>query len=367
MVKELRGKSNAPMMDCKKALTEVDGDISKAMDWLRAKGIAKANQGNRTATEGLIGLYSKDSKISIVEINSETDFVARNVDFQSFVALIAATVHSHEPTVGDMKIEELLTLPPAGNLSKASNIKEALGDITSAIRENIIIRRAYSMNTSLTTGKSTVLTQYVHGLVGDEAILPKEVQLGKSASIISLSLSPSLSQIPSLSDNTRVSVLDTLTQSGRKLAMHVVAAHTNYLKMEDIPEEEIERETAIIREQTETEAVNKETKRSTMEKEREKMKKKERERETDAQQAVRMKERIMTARLAKRLSEMCLLTQTHMAEEGGPIVDKFIQSLSKKITEEIKTEKNGSDISMSISVDSFCRWTLGQHQVGEEK
>ena len=128
------------MMDCKKALSqaEVAGDLSKAMDWLRAKGIARAaSHGDRVASEGLVALYLGQNNLTIVEINSETDFVSRNKDFQKFVGLVAATANSQAG--GDVGVEDLLKIAPSsgvGGEGSASHLtlKDSLGDIINVIR-----------------------------------------------------------------------------------------------------------------------------------------------------------------------------------------------------------------------------------------
>lgn len=138
LVKELREKSGAPMMDCKKALSqkEVNGDLSKAMDWLRAKGIARAtSHGDRVASEGLVALYLGKNLLTMVEINSETDFVSRNKDFQKFVGLVASTVNSHG-VEGLVNPDELLKVAPAGDAVNPGHmtLRDSLGDIINVIR-----------------------------------------------------------------------------------------------------------------------------------------------------------------------------------------------------------------------------------------
>src|SRR5499426_4804140 len=110
LVKELREKTGAGMMDCKRALGDSDGDIETAIDWLRKKGLSKAaNKAGRVAAEGLIGVATKDAAGAMVEVNSETDFVARNEQFQDMVRTITALAHKAE---GDL--ERLLALPYPG-------------------------------------------------------------------------------------------------------------------------------------------------------------------------------------------------------------------------------------------------------------
>lgn len=148
LVKELREKSGAPMMDCKKALEtpEVGEDIKLAIEWLRKKGITKVmGKGNeRAASEGLIGMYldSKRNKVTLVEVNSETDFVGRNIDFQTFVASVAASVNLHFSENEEVSGEELLKKSyvevKSGsngvNQETSVTVNERLEDLISRIR-----------------------------------------------------------------------------------------------------------------------------------------------------------------------------------------------------------------------------------------
>lgn len=120
------------MMDCKKALMAegVDGDISKAIDYLRVKGLAKASSNTRAAAEGLIGFYQNGNKATMVEVNCETDFVNNNKLFQEFVANVAATANG--ASIGDVSSDALMTTKCARSSGKSMN--DALGDIVTAIR-----------------------------------------------------------------------------------------------------------------------------------------------------------------------------------------------------------------------------------------
>ena len=131
MVKELRDVSGAGMMDAKKALTETDGDMEAAIDWLRTKGLAKAaKKSGRTAAEGLVGVAVKGGVGVIVEVNSETDFVARNSDFQEIVRAIA------EVATGCNDVEELRGAPLGGK-----TVEEAVTEKITTIGENLHLRR----------------------------------------------------------------------------------------------------------------------------------------------------------------------------------------------------------------------------------
>ncbi len=141
MVKELREKSGAPMMDCKKALAspEVNGDFAKAIDWLRAKGKARAASGaDRVATEGVVALLQDHTskRITLLEVNSETDFVSRNKDFQLFVSTLAATASSSRFPDGDVDLVELMKAPvsDANKVAGVGTVQDALGDAVNVIR-----------------------------------------------------------------------------------------------------------------------------------------------------------------------------------------------------------------------------------------
>jgi elongation factor Ts len=153
MVKELRESSGAGMMDCKAALVETKGDMPAAQDWLRKKGLSKAaKKAGRVAAEGLIGISVKGTKAVVVEVNSETDFVARNDLFQGLVKMIADVAQSTGTDVEQIKKGK------AGSITVA----EAISDTIAKIGENITLRRA----ASLSVGKGAI-GSYVHNSVSD--------------------------------------------------------------------------------------------------------------------------------------------------------------------------------------------------------
>ena len=155
LVKELREKSGAGMMDCKNALTENDGDIDAAMDWLRSKGIAKAEKkSGRVAAEGLIGMAGSGTSASVVEVNSETDFVARNEQFQSIVRNVAETALT---TDGSVEAVSASTIS-GGDKSVADTITEAVG----TIGENMNLRRSAKLEVS-----EGSVASYMHNAAGD--------------------------------------------------------------------------------------------------------------------------------------------------------------------------------------------------------
>jgi len=311
LVKELREKSGAPMMDCKKALAANAGDVSKAMDWLRAKGIARAaSSADRAALEGLVALHIRTSSVTLVEVNSETDFVSRNKDFQEFCALVATTAAA----TGVSDVQALLATKSA---TGTGTIKDALGDVVNVIRENIVIRRV----ASFPVAAGSVVAGYVHGKVvfggtGPGSAADGGLQLGKSAAIVSLR--PSKSPGPVLTAPA-VAALET---AARRLAMHVVAAKPLYLSELSVPVDVMTKETDICRQQLD--AANQ-----------------------LAGKKPEVADKIVRGKVLKRLSELCLLSQPHVAEEGAPVVSKFLAALA------LETAGSGA------TCTGFERWTVG--------
>src|ERR1700734_4036476 len=150
LVKDLRDKTGAPMMDCKKALTETEGEIEPAIDWLRKKGLAAAaKKSGRVAAEGLVGVASAPQKAAIVEVNAETDFVARNENFQAFVETVAKLAL----TVGD----DIETLKAAQYPGTGRTVAEEIAHLVATVGENMILRRARVL-----TVPHGVVATYVH-------------------------------------------------------------------------------------------------------------------------------------------------------------------------------------------------------------
>ncbi len=218
MVKELRDKTGAGMMDSKKALSENDGDMEAAIDWLRAKGIAKADKkAGRTAAEGLVGVSASGTSGAAVEVNSETDFVARNADFQSMVAEIASVASGVSGSGNDIIAEvNAATLPSAGK-SIEDHIKDAVG----TIGENMNARRAARLSVD-----NGVVASYVHNAAATD--------MGKIGVLIALE---------STGDAEK------LNEFGRKVAMHVAANAPASLDVDDLDPALVEREKSVLTEQ----------------------------------------------------------------------------------------------------------------------
>ncbi len=212
LVKDLREKSGAGMMDCKKALAETNGDMEAAVDWLRAKGLATASKkSSRTAAEGLVGVAVSGTTGAAVEVNSETDFVAKNDQFQDFVRNVTQIALAKGDDVEALATEAY----PSGG-----TVGEALTNNIATIGENQTLRRARR----LSVDKGAVVA-YVHNQV-----VPG---MGKIGVLIALE-----SEAPA----------DKLEALGKQLAMHVAAAFPLALNEAGIPADMIERERKIASE-----------------------------------------------------------------------------------------------------------------------
>ena len=212
MVKDLREKSGAGMMDCKKALSENAGDMEQAMDWLRTKGLAAAaKKSSRTAAEGLVGVAVSGTKGAAVEVNSETDFVAKNDQFQSFVRDVTQIALA---TGGDIEALKSQAMP------SGKTVEEVLTNNVATIGENQSLRRSRTLEVS----KGAVVP-YIHN-----AAAPG---LGKIGVLVALESEASDEVLQAL---------------GKQLAMHIAAAFPKALNEADLDEAEIERERAIATE-----------------------------------------------------------------------------------------------------------------------
>ena len=213
-VKELREKSGAGMMDCKKALQENNGDMDAAMDWLRAKGIAKADKkSGRTAAEGLVGVASSGTSAVVVEINSETDFVARNEAFQELVKGVADVALE---TDGSVDAVAGHTYPATGK-----SVSESITDAVATIGENMNLRRSAKL--SVEQGH---VSTYVHNAVVDG--------MGKLGVLVALESTGDASALAAI---------------GKQVAMHVAATNPLALTSADVDPEVANREKAIFAEQ----------------------------------------------------------------------------------------------------------------------
>ncbi|MBI4182619.1 MAG: elongation factor Ts [Proteobacteria bacterium] len=214
LVKELREKTGAGMMDCKRALTETAGDLDAAVDWLRTKGLAAAaKKAGRVAAEGLVGVLTEGRSGALVEVNSETDFVARNEAFQAFVEALARVALAVGGEVGKIKDSPF---PGSGHA-----VAEELTHLIATIGENLTLRRAAAL--AVGTG---VVAGYVHNVL--------RPGLGKIGVLVALE---------SDGDAGR------LGEFGRQLAMHVAAATPQFLDIASVDPAVLEHERQVLREQ----------------------------------------------------------------------------------------------------------------------
>ncbi|VEU41311.1 unnamed protein product [Pseudo-nitzschia multistriata] len=273
MVKELRSASGAPIVDCKKALSENDGDIEKSLDWLRQHGAAKASKklGDRDAEEGLVAcMVAEDGKsASIVKISSETDFAGKSDAFVGLSCHVAgATLNSTSPGNLDPQ-SDVLDLE-----FESKSVKTALEDAIVAIRENLGVKQAVKM----TTGADGLLVAYVHGKANGSN------HAGSAASVVEIS-GEGVTSNP-----------DAANEAGKKLAMHIVAAKPSYLTPECVPEDVVANEKAILAGQI-----------------------------ADSNKPPEVVEKIISGRIRKFYSEVCLTEQDHMVEEGNAKVSKALK------------------------------------------
>ncbi|MDE5596588.1 MAG: translation elongation factor Ts, partial [Lachnospiraceae bacterium] len=269
MVKELREMTGAGMMDCKKALGETNGDMDAAVEYLRKNGQAKAERkAGRIAAEGLCRVAVKDDKTAVVvEVNSETDFVAKNEDFQAYVEAVAAqAVNSDAANLDDFLAEKW-------HLDTSKTVKDALVDKIAVIGENLNIRRFQKV----VAANGCVVT-YVHG--------------GGRIGVI-------------VEADTNV-VNDSVKEAMTNIAMQVAALAPKYVSTSDVSEEYKEHEKSIIAEQIKNDP---------------KM----------AGKPDKVIEGAVNGRLNKELKEVCLLEQVYVkAEDGKQSVAKYIEQVAKE-------------------------------------
>ena len=212
LVKELREKTGAGMMDCKRALAEVEGDLEQAVDWLRKKGLsAAAKKAGRVAAEGLVGAIAEGRSGAVVEVNCETDFVARNDAFQGFVSAVTSLVLAS----GD----DLEALKRAAYPGTGRTVGEELTHLIATIGENMALRRAKRITTT-----NGAVVPYVHS-----ALAPG---IGKIGALVALESPAGAGALQAI---------------GRQLAMHVAAAHPTYLDTASIDRATLDRERDILR------------------------------------------------------------------------------------------------------------------------
>ena len=217
MVKDLRDKTGAGMMDCKKALAETAGDVESAIDWLRKKGLSKAaKKAGNVAAEGLVGLTVHGHTGAIVEVNSQTDFVARNEEFQAMVAQIAKLAPGANGDVG--KLGKML-FPGAGH-----DVEGQVAALSGKTGEKMTLRRTAAVHTS-----PGIVASYIHNAP------PGVSNLGKIGVLVALKSSGDADKLAAL---------------GRQIAMHIASDKPIALTADQVDPAVIEREKAIFAEQS---------------------------------------------------------------------------------------------------------------------
>jgi elongation factor Ts len=213
LVKELREKTGAGMMDCKRALGETGGDLEGAVDWLRKKGLAAAaKKAGRVAAEGLVGVATGGRAGAVVEVNSETDFVARNEAFQNYVRTVARMLHEK----GDLEAAKA-----AGYPGGVRTVAEEMTHLVATIGENMNLRRGVRLEV-----KQGLVVSYVHNALAEG--------LGKIGVLVALESS---------------AAEPALTALGKQLAMHVAAANPLFLDVASVDAASLDRERDVLREQ----------------------------------------------------------------------------------------------------------------------
>lgn len=275
-VQLLRQKTGVGMMDCKKALVESDGDIERAIEILREKGIAKAaKKADRIAAEGVVFAKVEGNKGVLVEVNSETDFVARNEGFKNFVCNVAETILKDSPK----NLDELNSCKLNG---KDMTVEKAVQEEIMVIGENIKIRRFIVMEGTLAS--------YVHG-VGNIGVMVKfETDLG---------LKPEFAEY------------------GKNIAMHIAAAYSKYLDSSKVPEEVLEKERHILKQQM-----------------------------ADSKKPENIIQKIVEGKMNKFYEDVCLLNQKYVKDN--------------ELTISQYTEKTAKDLGGNIKIVDFVRMERGE-------
>ncbi|HEY9715797.1 MAG TPA: translation elongation factor Ts [Chroococcales cyanobacterium] len=272
MVKELRDKSGAAMMDCKKALVEAAGDFEKAFEWLRQKGVAVANKkSSRAASEGLVvAEVSPDGKVgAIVEVNCETDFVARNDEFKNLANELVKLVLTNKPKDVDAFLAQK---------AKSGTVKELITEAVAKTGENMMVRRLEVFELG---GENGIVGLYVHSLGG------------KMGALLELAATSKVDA-------------DKLAPIAREIAMHVVSAKPQYLTREAVPADIIENERRIESGKADL-----------------------------AEKKAEMRDKIVQGRVDKIISERCLSEQPFV-KDPSQSVSKYLAAKGKELGTELK-------------------------------
>lgn len=269
-VKELREMTGVGMLDCKKALQETDGDMEKAVELLREKGLAaSAKKAGRVASEGMVEVFlSDDNKVgAIVEVNSETDFVAKNQTFRDYVSAVAAQAAK----TSAQNMDEFLA--EKWDLDSQFTVKEALSQQVAVIGENLNIRRFEKFERTQTGA----LVSYIHG--GGRIGVLIELACDKESELLS--------------------------ELGKNVAMQIAALNPKFITANDVPQDYIDKEVEILTLQAKNDPKN-------------------------ASKPDNIIEKMIQGRLKKELKEMCLVEQPYV-KDGDLTVQKYIDSVAKEI------------------------------------
>ena len=275
MVKELREMTGAGMMDCKKALSETNGDMDAAVEFLRKNGQAKAEKkAGRIAAEGIVKTVVKDNKAAIVEVNSETDFVAKNDEFQGFVETVVNQIVDSEAADMDAFMAE------AWAADTTKTVKDALVEKIAVIGENLNIRRFEKV-----AADNGCVVSYIHGggRIGVLVVADTDV------------------------------VNDDIKACLKNVAMQVAALSPKYVATTDVPEDYKEHEKEILMAQAQNDPKN-------------------------ANKPANIIEKMITGRLAKELKEVCLLEQAYV-KDGDLTVAKYIEQVAKENGAKLSVKK----------------------------
>jgi len=277
MVKELREASGAGMMDCKKALTEADGNMEQAQKILREKGLAAAaKKAGRVASEGLSYVYLSDAKdiAVVVEVNSETDFVAKNAEFQAFVNKVALQAAGSENSDLEKFLDE------KWNEDKALTVKEALSHMVARIGENLTIRRFEK----LVKSPGGTFASYIHAG-------------GKVAVVVELEGAAN----------------DAVLEAGRNICMQIASMNPQFVSRNDVSESFIQSELEILTQQAKND-------------------------EKNHGKPDNIIEKMVEGRLGKHLKGLCLYDQEYV-KDGDLTVEKYLETVSKEVGSPVKVLK----------------------------
>ena len=276
MVKQLREQTGAGMMDCKKALTATDGDMEKAVDFLREKGLAAAaKKAGRIAAEGLVTTKIDGGKAVVVEVNSETDFVSKNADFQAYVADVATAVMASNAE----DIDAFLAEPWFRDQSLT--VAQALSEKISVIGENLSIRRFARMNAA-----DGVIVSYIHGGGRIGVLVQAEAEDSEA-----------------------------VREALKNIAMQIAALRPQYLSRDEVSDEFLAKEREILMAQIMNDP-------------------------KEAAKPEKVIKGIIEGRLSKEMKDICLMDQVYVkAEDGKQSVAKYLQQVSKEVGAPVALKK----------------------------